>query len=168
MIDLPWFNFGKLPTDQELLDDLKLHQVEGMVGKSRVNYGGKRGGGKTAWVEDYRKAGFISFDEAANVKPETWERMRKWAYRNVLSVEERARIWEDEPLPMFMGWDVGNSPSGTTWTRAWFEDGRMNYEAVDPIEFMPVSDTHYREQLEASRSDMFRRFFGEWPEGDKA
>lgn len=151
MPDLPWFNFGKLPTDAELLDDLKLYRLEGSVGKSFFRQ-------KVYFARTPERP---AFDECRDIPPETWERLRKWSHRNVLSVEERARIWEDEPLPMFMGCDIGSAPSSSSWARAWFEDGRMKYEPLDPIEFIePLPDVGYfADMIRQSREEIDNSFY---------
>lgn len=97
----------RLPTDQESLDDLKLYRVEGMVGKSFFEQ--KVYFARPAPPEPR----FIAFDEYRDIPEGYFERLIHWARRNVLSAEERERIYGDKTGEQTIGFDVASGPDET-------------------------------------------------------
>lgn len=61
-------------------------------------------------IDDFR---FISYDEASNITDEQIERLKHWAHRNILSPEERERIYGEERWPLTWGMDLASGPDQT-------------------------------------------------------
>lgn len=61
-------------------------------------------------LDDYR---FISYDEASNITDEQIERLNHWGHRNILSAEERERIYGEERWPLTWGMDLATGPDQT-------------------------------------------------------
>lgn len=119
--------------------------------KDLVCYGGGAGGGKTHAKmilmsnPEYTLPPVFWVGEASNITDEQIERLNHWGHRNILSVEERKRIYGEERGPHVWGVDHASGPDQTA--RFMVTPQKVTFAPIDDMIALQelVHDEFYRD-----------------------